>query len=90
MRLTWRKNKKPTGLARNFAGPRGSTLFTGDGTKVATVSAIKKDDSQWYWVAGWGHPSVPHKNTCDQPFNSEQDAKNAAKAYVIACLPPNT
>ena len=55
--------------------------------RVATVDCLWRNQGAWYFVAGWGHPSIPHKNTSNETiFASEAVAKTAAMAYVRAFL----
>jgi len=83
-RLRWKKDKKPTGLARICIGPIGSSLHDGE-KRYATVSNLHLKPGGWYWVAGWGS-GVPHKNTCYEPVETEDQAKADAKKYVIEHL----
>ena len=89
MVLRWKKDPKPTGLARVCAGPQGSTLRIDGDMRVATVRPHGRDESRWFWVAGWGHPNIPHKNTSEEPLQTEAEAKAAAMAYVREFLKPN-
>ena len=89
MTLRWKKNPRPSGLAGVCCGQRGSTLRIDGDVKVATVSAKGRSSAAWYWVAGWGHPRIPHKNTCAEPTQTEDEAKESAMAYVRACLTAN-
>ena len=89
MALRWKKDPAPTGLARICAGPRGSTLRIDGDVRVATVSAHGKHKDKWFWVAGWQHPSIPHKNTCGEPPQTEAEAKASAMAYVREFLTPS-
>ncbi len=83
-RLRWKLEPRETGLRAVCAGPRGSSLH--DGTKrYATVRALR--GGGWFWVAGWDS-GVPHKNTCDAPSATAQEAKDAALAYVKQHLAP--
>lgn len=82
MALRWKKDPRPTGLAGVACGPRGSTLRKDGELRVATVSALGRSVSRWYWVAGWDCPQIPHRNTCEEPVGSEAEAKAAAMAYV--------
>ena len=91
MRLTWKRDAKETGLRRIGAGPVGSTLHCGK-TKYASVSALGGGMygpvKGWYWVAGWSS-GVPYKNTCGAPEATEDEAKKAAREYVVAHLSSN-
>ncbi len=85
LRLRWRLDKHPSGLAGVCAGPRGSTLYDSTGKRYAMVSAINRGGSGWYWVAGWDS-DVPRRNTCNQPVPTIDEAKAEAMAYVRAAL----
>jgi hypothetical protein len=89
MALRWKKNPRPSGLAGVCCGPQGSTLRIDGDVMVATVSPLNPSSDRWYWVAGWGHPRIPHKNTCSEPLQTEKETKAAAMAYVRACLTAN-
>ena len=85
MALRWKKDPAPTGLARVTAGPRGSSLRIDGGMRVATVRcrwSLLNPVKEWFWVAGWEHPDIPHRNTCNEPSPTEADAKAEALAYV--------
>lgn len=83
MALRWKKNEAERGLANIGAPPEGSTLCTSNGTEVATTNATKQRGGYgWFWVAGWGHKDIPHKNTCTTPVATELLAKAEARAYV--------
>jgi len=87
MAMRWKKDPAPTGLARVTAGPRGSELLIDGKTRVATVTAVGcRSGNGWFWVAGWGHPDIPHRNTCSTPDATEAEAKAAALSYVRGCL----
>ncbi|MFM7012555.1 MAG: hypothetical protein ACKO0Z_25030 [Betaproteobacteria bacterium] len=88
MALQWKKDPKPKGLERVAAGPRGSTLWINGSIRVATVRTygFLSGKTGWFWVAGWGNPDIPHKNTCNAPSTTEEEAKAAALAYVRKCL----
>ena len=82
--LRWKKNPRPSGLAGVFAGPQGSTLRIDGITSVATVNAHGYNSKKkgWFWVAGWDSDEIPYKNTCDEEYETEQHAKDAAMIYV--------
>lgn len=84
MRLRWKLNPRPTGLMAIAASPRGSILHDGE-KKYASVSPSDRSGSSWYWVAGWDS-TVPHRNTCDEPVQSVDEAKSQAMAYVRSHL----
>lgn len=80
--LRWKLDPRAKGLRAVCAGPRGSTLRDADGVRYATVSHLYSQCAGgWFWVAGWGS-SVPHKNTCNEPVATADQAKAAAMAYV--------
>jgi len=81
MRLRWKKEEPLTGLARIGAPPRGSKLHDGKVTYASISCLGRRHDNKWYFVAGWGS-CVPHKNTCAEPVETEQEAKKAAFDYV--------
>ena len=76
--LRWKKKPSPTGLAAVCSGPVGSILHDGE-LRYATVDKLRK--SGWYWVAGWDS-SIPYKNTCNEPCETQDEAKAQAKNYV--------
>lgn len=88
-RLRWKKEPRETGLRAVGAGPRGSELHDGS-TRYAVASAKRTDRRVmgWYWVAGW-ESKVPHKNTCESPCATEEEAKAQALAYVREHLKAN-
>ena len=87
MAMRWKKDPAVTGLARICAGPRGSALRINGDIRVATVNVLGRSNSKgWFWVAGWGHADIPHKNTCKEPRKTEEEAKAEATQYVRKCL----
>lgn len=88
MKLTWKRDPHPTGLASVGAGPRGSKLHDGEKT-YATTSAIggswRGPLRGWYWVAGWDG-DFPSFNSYQTPLATEDEAKKAARAYVVKHL----
>jgi hypothetical protein len=84
MALRWRKDPRETGLAGVCAGPRGHTLYKDGKERVASVNAYRDgwgmDYKGWYWVARGD--SIPYKNTCDNPVETDTEAKKEAMAYV--------
>lgn len=83
--MRWRKEPRETGLRSVLAGERSSYLRDENGVRYACVSHIR--GGGWYFVAGWDS-SIPHENTCQQPVETEAQAKAAAIAYVKKHLPP--
>ena len=91
MKLTWKREKRESGLRKIGAPPTGSKLHDGNRTYATTASiggGMHGNVRGWYWVAGWDS-DVPHKNTCNAPCETEDDAKKAAREYVMAHLPSN-
>ena len=80
--LRWKKEPKETGLRRIFAPPRGSCLHDGENEYAHTGHLGFRDEGfKWYWTAP-SRPWMPHRNTCSNPVETEQQAKDAAFAYV--------
>lgn len=69
------------------AGPRGCYLHDG-ATTYARVSALGSNWrgplKGWYWVASVD--GIPYVNTFNQPVATEQEAKDAAMAYIKSHL----
>lgn len=88
MRLTWKRKPRLTGLSAIGACPRGSKLHDGSKTYACTYpngGGWSRVQEGWYWIAGWDS-DVPYKNTCDTPCKTEEEAKKAARAYVMEYL----
>ena len=87
-KLRWKREAKNTGLSAIGAAPRGYVYHDGD-IVYAVVSPSgggwRGHLLGWYWVAGWGS-SVPSKNTCNDPCETVEEAKNQAKLYVLSHL----
>ncbi len=83
--MRWRKEPRETGLRSALARERSSYLRDENGVRYACVSHIR--GGGWYFVAGWDS-DIPHENTCQQPVETEAQAKAAAIAYVKKHLPP--
>lgn len=81
--LRWKKNARPTGLARVGAGPSGSTLRKDGSIEVARVMALRHNyaTTGWFWVAA-SNSGIPYYNSCDKPVKTEEEAKLQAVAYV--------
>ena len=83
-RLRWKLDPQETGLRSIGAGPRGSTYHDGE-TEYACVASLDNGWSApakgWYWVAYAGK-GVPYKNTCNEPVDTEEEAKKQAQEYV--------
>ncbi len=74
----WKQGPKETGMMSGTAGLRSTELHDG-AQRYAVVSPLRS--GQWYWVAGWSS-GVPHKNTCNEPVATVEEAKAQALAYV--------
>ena len=89
MALRWKYNPKPKGLMRVGAGPLGSNLFEGD-VSLASVAFSNGDfdgHKGWWWVAFNNEAmGITRKNTCYDPVETEKEAKEKAKEYVMASL----
>lgn len=88
-RLRWKKKKRPTGLAAIGSAPPGYIYHDGE-KQYASVSPLSGGRRGavrgWFWVAGWDS-DIPHKNTCDTPCETVDEAKRQAAAYVKENLP---
>lgn len=86
-RLRWRREPRETGLRGVVQGTRGHELRYG-GETIATVSArcgaTRYDVIGWYWYARNDELGIPLLNTAARGdyYDSDTDAKVAAKAYV--------
>lgn len=82
MRLHWKKDDKETGLRSIGAPPRSSRLHDGEEHYASVCSAgFRETGPKWYWVVprfDW----MPYMNTCNARVETEQQAKDAAMAYV--------
>lgn len=87
-KLRWKREAKNTGLSAIGAAPRGYVYHDGD-VVYAVVSpnggGWRGPLLGWYWVAGLG-TGVPSKNTCNEPCETEEEAKKQASSYVLAHL----
>lgn len=88
-RLRFRLCPEETGLRAIGAGPRGWDLMYGD-QRIGCVSALgggwRGPVTGWYWVASEAAIGVPHRNTCNTPSATPEEAKAACTAYVRECL----
>lgn len=89
MILRWKKNPRPTGLARIGSGPVGSKLRSPDGEEFAVVYAHHGRSATyaqkgWYWVApANAQMEIPYFNSCHETdVKTEAEAKAAAVAYI--------
>ena len=91
--LRWRKEPDEKGLARVGQRMRGVELRLGDET-VARVYPWRKgglwshEYNGWYWVARSDVYGIPLVNTSQQPVKNLDEAKAAAKAYVLGHMKP--
>lgn len=86
-KLRWKKEPSETGLRAVGQGPRGYRYHDGE-KQYASVSPLGggwRPMRGWYWVAGWDS-DVPHKNTCNEPVATPEEAKEQAAAYVAGFL----
>jgi len=83
-KLRWKKDPKPTGLASVCAGPRSSKLWDGE-KEYAIVSALggvlRGSVKSWYWYSPSNATGV-HMNTCNNPCETEEEAKVQAMEWV--------
>lgn len=92
MTLRWRKDPRETGLRSIGAGPQGHKLFLDDEEDyLATVSPSgggwMGPLEGWYWVVPEEEKlGLKFKNTCETPVETEKEAKDAAKKYVVECM----
>lgn len=92
-RLRWKMRPKETGLRAVSAGRHRSSEYS-DGVNdyYASVSPLGGYRASplrgWYWVAG-SEPTVPYKNTCNEPVPDEATAKKEAEAWVKKHLSAN-
>ena len=82
MGLRWKRGERPKGLASVCAGLTGSKLWDGETTFARTNHSDKRWSTRrgWYWVTY--SDSLEHMNTCDNPLDTEDEAKKAAMKYV--------
>ncbi|WP_139313522.1 hypothetical protein [Rhodoferax antarcticus] len=78
MALRWKKDRESTGCINQ----KSSTLSIDGQIRVATVMQLGKCQDAWYWIAGWDHPGIPHKNTWKETPQAESAAKACAAEYV--------
>lgn len=89
MALRWRKNPAETGLRRIGSGPRGHGLYLDKDTRLAWVDAHRTGYkiNGWYWVTPTNDAlGIEHRNTCDAVCATDQEAKDAAMAYVKSAI----
>ena len=92
-RLRWRKNKRPTGLMGVCSGNPGHSLMLGE-DMLGGASEHRRgwgvnQTEGWYWHVK-NFPPIPYKNTCNEPPQTEEDAKQSAMEYVRKCLAKST
>jgi len=93
MTLRWRKEPKETGLWAVGAGPyRSSGLWLDDEKEcLANVSPDggnwQKPFRGWYWsVSTNKEKGITRFNTYPKVYETEKEAKDAAKKYVLECM----
>lgn len=81
MKLTWRRQKRESGLAGVCQGTRGYELWADGKTIIAHVAPLYKgwtrEQIGWYWY-GEG------KNTCDSPCADADEAKRQVREYLAS------
>ena len=85
MRLIWKREPKETGLSSIGSQPRGSKLHDGEKTYAVIYpngGGWRSEQKGWYWVAGWDS-DIPYINTSNAPCETEEEAKKAARKYVM-------
>ena len=89
MNIRWKNKPKATGLASVCAGPQGSKLHNGK-TTLAWTSYINGDFHNvkgWYWVSPSNDElGIELRNSCNEPVETQQEAKAQAKAYIDSCI----
>ena len=86
MKLRWKLDDKPTGLASVCAGPRGSKYHDGD-EYYASVSCSR--DGRWFWSAPSNkNLGIEWRNSAAEGiyFETCKDAKIDAKKYIDGFL----
>jgi hypothetical protein len=92
MTLRWRKNPRETGLRAVGAGPQGHTLWLDDEDDyLASVNPSggnwKKKFEGWFWTVPTNKDKgIPYHNTYPLLYETEKEAKDAAKKYVLECM----
>jgi len=86
--LRWKKNPRPTGLARICSGHPGHALLYVKikCAQVAEHSPLHTGKSGWYWYARMDELKVPLYNSCNDEPLTEDGAKDAAMNYVRKSL----
>lgn len=89
MAKRWRREPNETGLSRVVQSPRGFQLWDG-GVKLASVNpklagfAAHRDIVGWYFVATPPSGRTHNSLWSDPPYQTADDAKAAALAYLKA------
>lgn len=92
MTLRWRKDPKETGLRAIGAGPRGSSLYLDDeddylASTRADGGSWRGPFKGWYWsVPSNKEKGIEHYNCYPNIYETEKEAKDAAKKYVLECM----
>lgn len=85
--LRWKRRPAETGLAAVGAPPRGWGLHDGENEYAAVYpngGGWQRKQKGWYWCASGN--GIDHRNTCDRPVETPEQAKAEAMAYVKAQL----
>lgn len=85
MRITFKQNPRETGLRSVGAGPRGYRINL-DGKDVGSVGALGGGAFNgpmrgWFYVVSGD--DFTYRNTCGEIGRSLDEAKAAAKAYIV-------
>jgi hypothetical protein len=88
-RLTWKRQPNEKGLARVCQGERGWILSV-DGKAVCRVAVAykgwSKDKLGYYWYGSSESLGIAHRNTCNSPVPTAEEAKAECERYVRECL----
>lgn len=84
MRITFRREERETGLARVCQGTRGWDINV-NGVRVGGVRPSHRHSSEsWFWYVGSNVLGLPYISTCNEPVTTSEEAKLAAKEWVLA------
>ena len=88
MRITFKLRPRETGLRAVRGGPRSYDINV-DGKRVGSVAprwrGYKEGHVGWYFVVS-AEEIGPYVNTCEAPVETADDAKRAAKAWILSQL----